>query len=295
MLKHLPQIAMEEPLITLSSRVTYAHVPHWYGNTLYPMQMDLLLPKRRSTLEKPAPVLVFLCGGAVQVEDRDVWLPEMVWFAKHGFAVACPDYRTYNDGVFPAQVEDARACVRFLRAHADSLCIDPGRIAIAGESAGANIAMTCGAYNTDRKYDVGDWQEVSGEVQAVVSYYGGGGDRYDRWVPEREKIAAGEAGWSHIEAAMGGSPDFVPENYDAASFIRHLRPETPPMLLLHGSADTTSPVELVYPLYAKMTELGIDADLWIGDGYKHGDDRFYQPECKRMVLEWLREKLDIRG
>lgn len=288
MKKIIPDISISEPLITLSSDITYAHVPYWYGTIMRPLQMNVLMPKNKSNRARKYPLLIFLCGGGVQVTHKDIWLPEMVYFAKRGFVVACPEYRTYNDAVFPAQVEDAKAAIRFLRAHADVFSIDPERIAIAGESAGGNIALCTGVYNNNMKYDVGDYLDQSSAVQVVINYYGGGGERTGRWHAAQAKIDAGKSlGPNTIEQSLGGRPDQIPDVYREASVLYHVRPGLPKFMFLHGAEDELSPIALVDPLYEKLEETGNTVEYYVFPGCKHGDDRLYQPEVKDMVINFL--------
>ena len=292
MKKIMPEIRQEELTITMASEITYAHVPYWYGTILRPLKMNILMPKQREERKTRRPLFVFFCGGGVQVVDKDVWLPEMVYFAKRGFIIACPEYRTYNDAVFPAQMIDAKSAIRFLKAHADEFGIDKNRVAIGGESAGGNISLCAGVYNDDPEYDVGDCLEESSAVRCVINYYGGGGERRERWYATQKQIDDGKrVGVNTIEQSLGGRPDQIPEVYEKASVLYHVKPGLPKFMFLHGTEDKLSPIELVDPLYEKLQETGNYVEYYVFPGVEHGDDRLYQPETKDMVIDFLNRNM----
>ena len=292
MKKIMPEIRQEELTITMASEITYAHVPYWYGTILRPLKMNILMPKQREERKNRRPLFVFFCGGGVQVVDKDVWLPEMVYFAKRGFIIACPEYRTYNDAVFPAQMIDAKSAIRFLKAHADEFGIDKNRVAIGGESAGGNISLCAGVYNDDPEYDVGDCLEESSAVQCVINYYGGGDERRERWYATQKQIDDGKrVGVNTIEQSLGGRPDQIPEVYEKASVLYHVKPGLPKFMFLHGTEDKLSPIELVDPLYEKLQETGNYVEYYVFPGVEHGDDRLYQPETKDMVIDFLNRNM----
>lgn len=96
-------------------------------------------------LEGPArPVLLWLCGGAWLDMNKDVWMPEMVAFAKAGYTVVTAEYRLTHEAKFPAQIEDVKAALRYLRAHAAQFNIDPLKFAVMGESAGGYLTALAG-------------------------------------------------------------------------------------------------------------------------------------------------------
>src|SRR5205085_1815065 len=130
---------------------------YWCEPGARPLFLDLRVPRRDDTGELP-PVVLWLHGGGWRQGSRRRqspgahrhWLIERAVMA--GFAMALVDYRLAPEGTFPAPVADVRAAIRWLRAHADDLEIDAGRVALWGESAGGHIA--CMAASCDR--DLGD-------------------------------------------------------------------------------------------------------------------------------------------
>ena len=122
------------------------------------------MPKHRNENEK-LPLLIWLCGGAFQVMDPDVWIPQWTEFARKGSVVASVEYRTANEAPFPAALEDVKAAIRFLRANASCFGVDPEKVFVGGESAGGCLACLAGVYGKERRYDVGEYLEYSSQIQ----------------------------------------------------------------------------------------------------------------------------------
>src|SRR3954469_10042051 len=140
-----------------------------------PLQLDLWVPEAST----PPPLVVWIHGGGWMIGDRR-YLPETLRpnqlfdaLLEAGLAVATIDYRLALEAPFPAQLHDAKAAIRYLRAHADELGISTGRIGIAGESAGAHIAALVGltAHRPDLEGTHGVL-ERSSAVDVVVDWYG---------------------------------------------------------------------------------------------------------------------------
>lgn len=280
------QITVEKKreVLSLITDVTYASVPSWYGATRRDLHMDLIVPKNRAG-RAPCPCIVWFCGGAFRVMDRAVWMPELMRFAEAGFVVVSAEYRTGNEAIFPAPLCDARAAVRFLRAHAEDYCIDPERIASAGESAGGAVACLLGVTGEDRTLDQGDWLEQSGSVAAVVDYYGladmtislegfEGNDIVPPWM---------------LEEALGVR--YTRQQAEAASAIRRVTPSAPPHLILQGLDDQVVSPSQSRNYFEKLRENGVEAELLELEGAQHGDDLFFQAEVKDRVIQFLKKAL----
>jgi acetyl esterase/lipase len=202
-----------------------------------PLELDLYLPAAG-----PSPVVVFLHGGGWRVGSRHTAGPayrgadpspfEQV--AQAGIAVASVDYRLSGEAVWPAQLHDAKAAVRWLRSRADEVGIDPDRIAAWGESAGGHLAELLGLTRDDASLegDVGV-TGPSSEVSAVAAWY----------APSDIAAVATDIGGDPAapdsrEAQLLGAPvSSVPDVAAQASPITHVSPAAPPVLLLHGRAD----------------------------------------------------------
>ena len=274
-------VGITQPLLMYASDIVYKQFPCWDG--WRPLKMSLLLPRSRKI---PRPVLIWVCGGGFESMDRDVWMPEMQYFARNGYAVASIEYRTHNLSPFPGLIEDAKAAVRYLRAHASQFGLDPSRIAMMGESAGGYITSMVAVTGKIRDFDTGENLDQSSEIQAAVNIYG----RTRQVLGWHEKVEQKRTRNS-TELLLNGKPDDIPEIYEKATPSTYLHKDVPPFLIMHGSEDTTVPMVQNDLFYEDLVKCGIRADYYIIEGATHGSPHFYQPEIKALVLDFLNKSL----
>lgn len=190
------------------------------------------------------PAVVVLHGGAWHKGDRSHSRSMARRLADSGFVAMAIDYRLVPDAIYPAQVLDVQQAVRWLRANAATLAIDPTRIALWGSSAGAHLAvLTASLSPGDRLFD------PEARVQAVV----GGGTPTD--------FRDGGGGNGSLARFLGerwheGSTVFV-----EASPIAHVSADDPPVFLFHGDADRTVPVSQATVYRDALTAAGVPNTL----------------------------------
>lgn len=272
-------VTVEKEALSLATGITYTRVPSWYGFTREDLKMDIIMPKHIDGHE-PLPAVLWLCGGAFCVVDRSVWMPQMVEFARKGYVVASVNYRTSNAVCFPEPLKDVKAAIRFLRANAAEFCIDADRIAVMGESAGGTLASLAGVTAGMPEYEEGDFLGVSSAVQAVVDIYGV--TQIDVMPSHSEDPNV--ADWT-MTAFFGG---LTPEKAARASAVNYVGKDTPPFMILHGSADITVPIANSEALYEALTKAGVMAEFYVLEGAGHGDDMFYQQAIYDRIDAFLK-------
>lgn len=256
--------------LALISDVTYSHAVYWFDNTMKPLKMDLILPKNRQ-YEEPRPLLIWLCGGGFDVMDKDIWIPQLVYFAQHGFTVASIEYRTRNESVYPAPVVDIKAAIRYLRAHAKEFFVDPDRIVLGGESAGGCLSLLAAASDGISVFEQGDYLEQPSNVQAILDFYGTAYLDYENNVyPGGEKL-------------VSENP-----NIELGKVDTMLSSNMPPVFIAHGDKDQYVPIEDSYKLHDRLQELNVPCELLVFEGATHGVDEFYQPEVFDRAIEFLK-------
>lgn len=190
------------------------------------------------------PVLVQIYGGAWQRGAPGDNATFARYFASRGFAVFGIDYRHAPDAHWPAQIEDVRAALAWIRAHAADYHADATRLAIIGRSAGAQLAMIAGFEDPG--------------VSAVINYYGPVNlARAWREPPRPDPIGSRPV----LEAYLGGTPEQIPEPYQAASPIEHVSARVPPTLLIYGSRDHIVQAKYGRDLYAHLIAAGATSQL----------------------------------
>lgn len=261
-------IPLTQPGTFLLDDITYRQTRYWFDNIFRDLRMSIVQPWGKPG--QRCPVILWICGGGWQTMDRNAWLSELSWFAKHGWAVASPEYRTSNEKPFPAALYDIKAAIRYLRAHAEQYGFDPERIVLMGESAGGHLAALAGTSGDCS----GFWEDgdpgVSERVKAVVDWYG----------PVSETFLG-----ENLHAAVmaeGADPGVL-------SPLSYLGKDTPPFLLLHGTDDTVVPIEESEKFCRALEEQGVPVRFYTIRGAGHATRHFHQEEIKRLILDFLEE------
>lgn len=244
--------------------------------------LDVFFPAKA---EKPLPLVVWIHGGAWRAgsKERTPALPLL----GDGFAVASVTYRFSQDAPFPAQIEDCRAAIRWLRAHAGELNIDPSRIGVWGSSAGGHLVALLGTTGDRKEWDKGENLDHSAHVQAVCDWFG---------PSELLTMGAQSAPGGRIQHDAPDSPESrliggaVQDNKDkarAASPLTYVSPDDPPFLIMHGDADPVVPHQQSVLLNDALTKAGVPSRLETLAGSGHGDRGFRAPETFRTVREFF--------
>ena len=243
-------------------------------------KLDLYVPESGEAL---LPLIVWIHGGAWKEGSKE-YCPPLPWVEK-GYVIASINYRLCRDAQFPAQIEDCKAAVRWLRTHASEYRIDPGRIVAWGDSAGGHLASLLGTTG-----DISDWEQGypvgSSRVQVVVDWYG----RADLACVSTDPAYAD----SPLAMLLGGSgPEFADEAQNASP-IRHISKEDPVFLIMHGDKDEVVPVEQSLAFAVALREAGVKVKLVILKGAGHGGGEFLAPEEVRAIDIFLHEHLGPR-
>lgn len=259
------------------------------GRSVRGLKMTLFVPRTKE--KKPA--VLYFPGGGFTSADHEKFLEMRYALACAGYVVAACEYRAVPNK-FPALLEDAKAAVRWMRAHASEFGVDANRIGLLGDSAGGYVVQMAGATNGEKNWDVGYFKEVSSDVQAVVSIYG---------ISDLTTIGEGIGNENvHASAAVtealllngpafkdfaGASVNADPEKAKAASPIGHVDGTEPPFLLMHGSGD-----KVVSPLQSKkmfeaLQNKKVEAEYVLVRGAEHGDLPWYQPGVISRVVNFF--------
>jgi acetyl esterase/lipase len=242
--------------------IEYASVPGFR-----PLLLDLHLPP--SGPERP--VILFIHGGGWMSGDRTRGGPafEDGFFERlvlAGFAVAAVDYRLSGEAIFPAQLNDVKAAVRWLRRHASEYGLDGRRIVAWGESAGAHLAALLGLTG-----DIADGEgtEESSAVTAVIDWYGPADlTTMQAQMPPGARVEH-ESPESPEGRLIGGRVSELHDAAIAASPIGYVRPGAPPFQIKHGVDDRIVPCAQSEQLAAALHTAGVSVDTeWI-EGADH--------------------------
>lgn len=220
----------------------------------------------RPSSETPTPLVLFIKGGGFKNVHKSRYLPQLFDLAKLGIAVASVEYRTSNECVFPGQLDDLKAAVRYFRAHAAALNLDPQAFAAWGNSAGGTLATWLGATNNDPAYEgKGEYSGYASNVSAVVDWYG---VTDAASMPDIEKANSPIA---FLLGEPGASGSFATKRFAPREY---LGADTPPMLIMHGDQDQVVPLSQSEVLAAALTEKALPFDFICVARGRHSFEQF---------------------
>lgn len=256
-------------MIGLASDIVYMQKNHWCGCSARQLKLSFMGPRRHYVHDPKeiCPLLVFLCGGAWQKVDRNVWIPNLVSFAQHGYAVACVDYSVMPDTTFPEQIVEIKTAIRFLRTHSAEFQIDPDHVVIMGESAGGYLAGLAALTGDEPSYKNEWYNTVSDAVQAAVLWY----------APTGLHLMDN----SKLRIKVDQFPDLCELVHE----------KMPPFLFLHGLSDHTVPYSQSERLYDTLQKKGVVSELFLLENACHGDGLFIQASVKERMLHFIDQAL----
>ena len=243
------------------------------------LKLDVLKPKAES--DKPRPCLVWIHGGGWQNGDKSSGLGRLSGYVASGDYVGVSvGYRLTDKGSWPAQIHDCKAAIRWVRANAEKLGIDPDRIGVWGSSAGGHLVSHLGT-SGDVKEVEGDLGTtgVSSRVACVVDFCGPSD------FPNFE-ITSGARG--PITKLLGGLPADKPAAAKEASPITYVTKDDPPFLIVHGTDDRTVPFNQAERFYEAQKKAGMDTTFIKIEGGGHG---IGGPEVERRVRAFFEKHL----
>lgn len=270
--------------VVVEENVTYGKA----GDT--ELKLDLARPEG----DGPFPAIVFIHGGGWYQGSRQGYGGQIQEAARRGYVAVTISYRlmqfdeskkesTKATPIFPAQIHDAKAAIRWLRANAEKYNVDPDRIGVTGGSAGGHLSLLVGLTDSSANLEGESGSpEQSSRVQAVVNFFG---PTDMAFCHENSSVA-----WI-FRLVMGGTPEEAGECYKAASPITYVSEDDPPVLTLQGDQDALVPVEQARTLDAKMKAAGASHTLMVFEGQGHGFGGEHQQKAMNAMWEFFDQHL----
>ena len=276
------KLSVEKPQYITVNDITYSQVDSWFGHCRRDLKLDIIYPETKDG--KIYPCILWICGGAWLMMDKSAHNLYLSRLASSGFVVASVEYRTSNQGPYPMPLQDVKAAIRYLKAHADRFRINKEQIGVMGESAGGYL--TCmAALDNDPANDVGDYLDHSSQVQAACPWYpptNVSSFPYDDVVKAAMSPESQLLGYN----VMTNKKDAVKQ-----SPVSRVTPAAPPFLIIHGTQDRTVPFTQSEELYDVLEKAGCDVTLLALDGADHADLMFFQDETWERIVQFFADKL----
>jgi len=281
------------PALPLAAQTTFSGLV--YGTvTVQGAPFDLLLDLVVPAGSGPWPLVVWVHGGGWANGSRLPIPGAVTRLLPRGYAVASIDYRLSGQAVWPAQIQDCKAAIRFLRANAGTYGLDPNRIGVMGSSAGGHLVAALatmgdvgvtrsGSFVVNLEGSVGPFVGTSSRVQAAVDQFG----------PMNMLLANDFPGFDHDAAnspesrLLGGPIQLRPEQWATVDPVSFLTADDPPLLIMHGTDDTTVPFQQSEQLLAAAAAIGHPVKMFAVQDNGHGGPGFSAPDAVAAIDAFL--------
>lgn len=252
------------------------------------LHLQILMPFVRNNKNRKYPCLVFVQGSAWF--KQDVWMqcPMMANLVRKGYVIAVVEYRHSGIAAFPAQIQDAKNAIRYMRSNADKYNVNPEEIIIGGDSSGGHTALFCGIFKDDSKFDNNLFPGVSAKVKGILDYYGCASIMHEDGYPSHPDFDSED---SPSGILLGGinlkeRPDLKRSISAECYFEEGLK--MPPTMIVHGTKDRVVGTKISTELYKDMKEHGMDVRLYLIEGADHGGAEFWTDEMCSLADEFIR-------
>jgi acetyl esterase/lipase len=243
-------------------------------------KLDIAVPKG----DGPFPLLVWIHGGGWEAGDKANFGAFANQIAR-GYAVATINYRYSKQAVFPAQILDAKAAVRFLRANAKKYKFDTSHVGVGGASAGGHISALLGTTANVKELEGEDAKPDDTRVQAVFDLFG---------PTDLAKLSPAVAKDNPVTRLLGGTTGALKDLAASGTPQTHVTKDDAPFLILHGDKDTLVPLGQSESLHAALKKEGVESELVVVKGAGHGGAGFASKENADKINAFLDKHLKTK-
>ena len=284
-----PLFAQIPPAKTENIKRKYLDIP--YATVTPTQKLDIYLPEEGNG---PFPVIISIHGGAFMIGDKgDMQVMPILNGLNHGYAVVSVNYRMSGEAIFPKDINDVKAAIRWVKANGSKYHLNPLKIATWGGSAGGNLAAlagTSGGVKDLEDLSLGNADQTS-NVQAVVDWFG----PIDFLKMDEQFKASGKGTPDHSEAnspeskILGKQITLIPALVKAANPATYITRDDPPFFVEHGKEDQLVPTQQSINFAAELTKILGEpkVTLVLLDGTRHGGPQFETTENLDKVFAFL--------
>lgn len=231
-------------------------------NAAVPLTMDIYRPTQAGA--SPTPAVLYVHGGGWEHGSASLGgINESIeqMLTQRGILVAAVNYRLAPQYLWPAQIDDVKCAVRYLRANAHQYGIDPTRIGAWGGSAGGHLVSMLGTAGPGAGFDTGQYLQQSSGLQAVVDMFGPADLTAGGWGPSATSV---------IQQVFGAAPGQNNSALAHASPVTYVQPSDPSFLIFHGTRDAVVPLAQSQELASRLQAAGVSATLVMVQNGGHG-------------------------
>jgi acetyl esterase/lipase len=264
----------------------------YVGDHVVGHRLDIHLPKNG---KPPFPVMIVIYGSAFfSNSSKGVVFSEGLGqkLLENGFAVVSVNHRSSRDAIFPAQIQDVKAAIRFVRANSEKFSLDNAFIGIAGWSSGGHLSALAATTNSTKTYklngvtvdlegSLGNFTRTSSHVDAVVDWFG----PTDFLIMDKCGSTMSHDDIKSPESTLiGGAIQENPNKAALANPATYVNKENPPFLIFHGNKDPLVPLCQSERLFEKLQESGVQSEFVVIPGGGHGPGVLVDINFEKAVL-----------
>ncbi len=241
------------------------------------LKLDVYAPRNA---EEPVPTLIYFHGGGWIIGAKEKSVLRLLPYLEMGWAVVNVQYRLANISPAPAAVEDCLCALRWVIRNADQYGFDTNKLVVSGGSAGGHLALTTGMIPASAGFDRQCPGKEELKVAAIVNWYG---------ITDVEDLLEGENLQYYAVQWIGSriNPRKIAERVSPLNYVRN---DLPPVITIHGDADTLVPYSHAIQLHQKLERAKVPNELITVPGGGHGN--FTKSEMLR-IYKAIREFLNI--
>lgn len=236
-------------------------------------------------VERQYPLVMHIQGSGWHQQNLNAHLLDFKDIVTAGYILAIIEYLPIPYGIFPSQIEDAKAAMRYIVQHADEHHVDVDNLFIMGDSSGGHTALMCWATWNKNQFDKSN--ERLPDIRGFVNLYG----VVDLLAlsEDNPETDYNQAGIPEAQLLGGHIPNDHPKLAEKASVLHYVTEasKTEPLLILHGTKDELVPINQSIRLYTHAGKLNKEVKFYAVEGAGHGNSIFYHKETIQTIIDFL--------
>ena len=273
---------------TTDTQLNYHHDVKYITRDGMDLHLQIIQPVIKGKTAK-LPCIVYVQGSGWARQNVYGNLLQIADFARRGYTIAIVEYRPSDLAKFPAQLQDAKTAIRFMRKNASVYNVDTDNIFIWGDSSGGHTALMVGLTQNVPALDTGDMDEYPIEVNAVIDFYG----PTDITQMNLEPSTLDHTSSKSFEGRLLGGVNVL-DNKEAAAITNPIgyitsNTRSAPILIMHGSKDRIVPFKQSVLIADQLARESFDFQFYRIKGADHGSYEFWTKETFDLVESFIKK------
>lgn len=257
--------------------------------------LQILKPISRNQNELPVkyPCVVYVQGSAWMQQNVFEKIGMLARLAERGYVIAVVEYRHSGIAKFPAQAQDTRNAIRFIKKNASDFNVDGDNIFLAGDSSGGHTVLFAGILKDDEK-EANLYPGFSADVKGIVSYYASASVMLDDGMPSTLNHHMPDSPEGMEMGHVDLRDDLELRKMLSVEYNVEKSTELPPILMFHGTKDRVINTRVSVTVYQRLKELGKEVTLYLIEGGDHGGAEYWTKEVLDIVDDFFRDRMDTK-